>query len=163
MLFEPLLARVDLSHALDHHLRRQLLEHHAAHAEAERFDDFFFLQYGREQHHPRRRLLPVQLSKDGEPFVAGHVDVEDQHVRAMGAHGGQALRASHTACHHLKVRLEAKQILQPVEDDRVIVGQYNADRHATRPSDRLAAWPRAGRRQALNGSPACRRLIPRVA
>ena len=61
VLLKPLLPRVHLAHALDNHLRRQLLEDHPAHAEAEGFEDLLLLQHRREQHHFGRQLVGLAV------------------------------------------------------------------------------------------------------
>ena len=47
---------------------------------------------------------------------------------------GHDLFAAEAAAEHLEVFLQPEQLLQPVQDDRVVIGQEQADRHVRRQS-----------------------------
>ena len=126
---EPAFAGVDLAQALDQQPRRHLLEHHPLDPQADRLDDVVLVEARGQEHHPRRRALGVELPQHRQAVLAAHAEVEQQEVGPQLAHRLERLVAVDAARHHLELRLQAEELLEPVEEDRVVVGEDDADAH----------------------------------
>ncbi len=90
---------------------------------------------------PVRRV--VQGGERGMPVQPGHVQVEQQHVRAGGGDDVYRLLAVSGFAGDLDVWFLAEQVAQPVPDDAVVVGDHHADRHGTG-TRTVGAAPRPG-------------------
>jgi hypothetical protein len=78
---------------------------------------------------PVRRV--VQCSEHGVPAKSGHVQVEQQHVRAGGRDDVDRLPAVSGFADDVDIWFLAEQVAQSVPDDAVVIGDHHADRHGT--------------------------------
>ena len=147
---------MDLANALHEEAGRDLFQDNPPHAEAQRVEHLVLLERAREQDDLSGGLVLLQLAQDLEPVLAWHVDVEDQDVGAVAADGGEGFLAVHAASDHLEVGLQLEEARQPVEHDRMVVGQDETDGHATRSPAGRGGGCRGGRHSGSSGSPASR-------
>ena len=102
--------------ALHEQLRRQLLEHEAAHAETDRLGQSFFVERSGENHDSRRQLLFSHLPEHYQAVFCRHLNVEHQNVRFVPTYRLEGLVAIETARDNLEILFQAEQILHRVED-----------------------------------------------
>jgi hypothetical protein len=125
---------VHLADTFHQQARRHLFQDDAANAEPYGFEHLFFRQRRREDHDAGLVRQALELPQDREAVLAWHPDVENQDIRLQPHDLGSDLLAPKAAPDHLEVLLQTEELLQPVEDDRVIIGKEEANRHVRRPS-----------------------------
>jgi len=89
----------------------------------------------RQDEHAELRPLGLHLLDELDAALAGHRHVEDQHVEGLGAHAGHHLVAVRRLGDDVKVVRRLEQLAQSLAEDRVVVGDDDADgrfRHAGR-------------------------------
>src|SRR6266496_4055534 len=84
-----------------------------------------------------------RAASTARPSSPGHVQVEQQHVRAGGGDDVYRLPAVSGFAGDLDVWFLAEQVAQPLPDDAVVVGDHHADRHGTG-TRTVSAAPRPG-------------------
>src|SRR2546425_12819683 len=84
-----------------------------------------------EQDDLRAGLVLLQLAQDLEPILARHVDVEDQDVGAVAAHGGHSLLAIHAANDDLEVGLQLVKTRPPLDNECMECSQDLTERTAS--------------------------------
>ena len=122
-------AFVHPAHAFDERVRRRILEHETADAEPDRFDDFRILDGRGEENRPAGDARVGKAAEKPESRDAGHPQVEQEDIRNLLLHGRERRVGVGTRGRHDKIRLALQQLLQPLQDDRVIVDEDQADRH----------------------------------
>ena len=90
---------------------------------------------------PVRRV--VQRGEHGVPVQPGHVQVEQQHVRAGGGDDVHRLPAVARLAGHLHVRFLVEQVAQGLPDDAMVIRDHHPDRHGTG-TRTVSAAPRPG-------------------
>jgi hypothetical protein len=125
----PASRRRNVSHGLQELSRGGLFQNDPADAKPYRLEDLFVGDLGGEQNHPRRDALAMDLAQHLDSIAPGHADVEHQDRGPRPAYRGERFLAVATACHHLDVVRRGEEMYEPVEDDRVIVGDDDARRH----------------------------------
>jgi hypothetical protein len=71
----------------------------------------------------------VEDPQQFDPIHPRHPHVEDEHVGLVPLHGTQRFLTVETTRDDLALRFAAEELFQTVEDERVIVGNDDADRH----------------------------------
>src|SRR5688572_27506952 len=133
-LFEPLTTRVNLSHALNHQGGGHLLQDDTADAQPNRLDEIIVLQHRGQQDGARGDLVLLHLLQHSEPVHPRHAKVEHGHVGAVTDDRTHRLHAVDTGGDDPAIALPAKHVLQPRENDRMVIGEHETD-HETRLSD----------------------------
>src|SRR5262249_56516545 len=72
---------------------RHLLEHDTPHAETDGFQDLRLRGGRREQYGLGRQLMALHFAKNGQAVLTGQPQVEDENVRLVALHRGQAVLA----------------------------------------------------------------------
>ena len=96
-------------------------------------DERMLLEGCRQQHHAGGKLRLLQLPEHVEAVHAGHADVQHEDVGIVLPHGPHGLLARAAPGQHGEILLGLQQALQPIEDERMIVGEYQGDRHVSDP------------------------------
>jgi hypothetical protein len=111
----------------------------------------------REHEHAELRLLGLHLLDELDPALARHRHVEDQHVEVLGADAGDHLVAVGGLGDDAHVVGGLEQLAQPLAEDRVVVGDGDADegsRHREGGGRTpVEAGSRAGRARSYGGGP----------
>ena len=63
-------------------------------------------------------------AEDIDATHARHAKVQYEHIRVELTHGLERRRAIAAAAYDLEIRLSFEELLQALQDDRVIIGQY---------------------------------------
>lgn len=105
------------------------------------------------QHDAGGRAFAGQGLDHLQAAQAGHAGVQDQDLGLVPAHRLQCVLAVAAAGQDLGARLGAKQQLDPLKDEGVIVGDHEADGHRSSSEDGLnerVAASRASRRRNIS-------------
>src|SRR5713226_4624827 len=84
-------------------------------------------------HQEVRRHLFEHLAMHSQAILAGHTDVQDQHNRLVVLHGLEGFRAIPAAGEELEIWFQAKELLQGIENERMIISNYKANWHSFAP------------------------------
>ncbi len=127
------LAASDRPHAVDQDAGRRLLEHHTQRSQANRLQHLALAHSGGQHHRADVDPLLVESPQHFEPAHLLHAQVEDENVGRVAARCGQRLAAVDAACDHLESLFGAEQVLEAVEDQRMIVREQNPQCHVASP------------------------------
>src|SRR5262249_47573731 len=106
-------------------------------------DEVLIIDGGGEHDDGRPPRDVLQCREHGVPVQLGHVQVEQQHVRAGRGDNIDSLPAISGLAGDFHVRFLTEQVAQSVPDDTVIIGDHHPDRHGTG-TRTVSAAPRPG-------------------
>src|SRR5215813_12642922 len=92
-----------------------------------------FFDACRQQDDPSRTVLLAHLSEHCQAILARHTDVQDQHIRLAVLHGLESFRTIPTAGEELEIWFQAKELLQGIKNERVVISHYEANWHSCAP------------------------------
>ena len=125
---DPILAGHHHAHRLHQHLRRRFLQHQAARPELQRLDDVVAIDARGQEDGPRRQRAAAERAQDFEPRQSGHREIQQQNARLGAARHFERLVSVERLADDEDVALGLEQLAQPLEQDRVIVGDYDLNR-----------------------------------
>src|SRR5262252_1175713 len=92
-----------------------------------------FFHACRQQDDSSRAVLLAHLPEHCQAILAGHTDVQDQHIRLEVLHGLESFCTIPTAGEELEIWFQAKELLQGIENERVVISHYEANWHSCAP------------------------------
>ncbi|HSA82250.1 MAG TPA: hypothetical protein VLE23_15645 [Geminicoccaceae bacterium] len=121
------------------------LSTHAARAEQDRLEHLLRTERRGQDDHSRPDLHPAELPQHREAVLLRHLQVDHQHVRPVAGDRGERRLAVGAGGEHREVRLARQKLLHACENDPVVIGQHQRDRHSSSPAGHAGH----GRRQRL--------------
>ena len=112
--------------------RCHVLQDDAARAHANGFYHFVIVRC-RQDNDVRSQRITFHFAQHRQAILSGHAQIEHKDVWAKLPHRPQRIFPIRGARQDLEVRLQGKNLLEPIEDDGVIVGQYKRDGHLRLP------------------------------
>ena len=123
---------MDLPDGLDELLGRVILREIARRAHAQRPHGVLVLGMNAQHEDRDARVLGAQALEHLEEPRSGHGHVEEHHVGREPRERGQQLVAVHRLANHHQAGVVGDDPAQPLANDRVVVGDEQAD-HGTHP------------------------------
>jgi hypothetical protein len=96
-------------------------------AEADRFADLIFFDVRAQDDGAWRVRLTLQLAQHLDAVRALHDVVENQDVGPLPAHEAGHIVAAHAATDDVDVTFRTEQLFECIEDERMVIGQNDAD------------------------------------
>ena len=127
LVAHPELAAHHRGQALVEQLRRRLLQDDAARAQLQRLDRLRRIDRRRQQDRPDREAEVDQLLQRLQAVRSRHREVEQQDVGPQAGHLRDRLLAVARLADHLEPRVRLEQPAQAVSEDRVVVGDHDAN------------------------------------
>ena len=120
---ETLASGIHRAQAVLEHARRHRLQHDPARAQPRRRQQIVFILTGGE-HNDGGWFRRVEPAKHAQTVVSSELEVEHQHVGLQRLDGLESFRRGAARREHLEVRTRLEQLLQTLDDERVIVDEY---------------------------------------
>ena len=128
MRIQPDFAGVHLADALHDQVGSGLLQHDAAAAQLHGLHELVLVLGSRQDDDAGALVGLLQRLQGRQAVQVGHAEIEQQHVGIQLLDLLQHLAAVAGLAHHLEVVFQLEELLQPVANNRMVVGQDDPHR-----------------------------------
>ena len=130
-LLQALAAHLHFANALDQKPGRHLFQNDAADVQTDRLQQLLFRERRDEKNDAGRDRPGLHFAEHGETVVFRHPDGEHENVRFPLQERRQHILATGAMAHNLEIAFQLKQLLDTIQNDRVVVGQQETYRHVS--------------------------------